>query len=237
MLILGIDSSSAACSVAITNGTGVLCAARRKMTRGHAAALAPMISEVLNDQKLSARALDAVAVSTGPGSFTGLRIALAAAKGLALAADRPLIGISCFDAVARQARDAGASLEFDMLLLTLASKRQEVFVQALDPEGKEIIPGQALTPLEIEGRVAAVLHDGARILISGDAAEIVVPFFAGPNAQGRVRIEVGAADPTDAAAVASLAFERLSRGYCHENSYTTGLAPLYMRPPATTATS
>ena len=234
MLILGIDCSSAACSAAIVRDGNTVCADMLTMTRGHAAALLPMVAAVLKNAKVSVRKLDAIAVSTGPGSFTGLRIAMAAAKGLALAADRPLIGISCFDAVAQRARTAAGSGSFDLLLLALASKREEVFIQARDGAGSVLFQAQALTPALIGDRLGAMFKDGGIVYVSGDAAELVVPALQEPAARSRARVEIGPAEPPDARDVAALALDKMALGQAATSAYTPGLTPLYLRPPATT---
>lgn len=232
MLILALDCSSAACSVAITRGEIVVGRELSLMARGHAAALPPMISRVMTDSGHTARDMDAFAVSVGPGSFTGLRVAMAAAKGLAITANRPLVGVSCFDAVARRALDEKGSDTFDVLLLTLASKREEVFVQARDGDGREIIAAQVLAPNEIDQRIGAALDDDARLCVAGDASEIVAEVLRAPDAHCRAQVLVGSAMPPDAADIALLAHEISSRDPDASGSYTAGLVPVYLRPPA-----
>src|SRR5690349_183976 len=100
VIILALDTAGSACSVAIARGEQLLAADRREMRHGHAEALMPMVDAAMREARLTARELDAVAVSTGPGGFTGIRIGLAAAHGIALAAGARLIGISSFAAVA-----------------------------------------------------------------------------------------------------------------------------------------
>ncbi|MDA0342287.1 MAG: tRNA (adenosine(37)-N6)-threonylcarbamoyltransferase complex dimerization subunit type 1 TsaB [Proteobacteria bacterium] len=179
--------------------------------------------------------MDAFAVSIGPGSFTGLRVAMAAAKGLAVATNRPLIGVSCFDAVARRAIDERGDQPFDVLLLTLASKREEIFVQATDSGGVEIISGDVLAPIEIASRINAVLRDNASLYISGDAMEKVVEVVGDPNTERRFQIHLGSACPPDASDVALHAEYLMSRDQARAHSYSAGLTPLYLRPPATKA--
>src|SRR5688500_40303 len=96
--ILGIETSASVCAAALWRDGAGIAAERAAMARGHAEALMPMIERVMQGTEYAA--LDAVAVTAGPGAFTGLRIGLAAARGLALAARIPAIGVSAFAAVA-----------------------------------------------------------------------------------------------------------------------------------------
>jgi tRNA threonylcarbamoyladenosine biosynthesis protein TsaB len=237
MLTLAIDCSSASCSVAVTRDMIFEAGENARMERGHAAALPPMIARALAAAGQTARDLDSIAVSTGPGSFTGLRIGIAAAKGLALALDRPLIGISCFDSVARSAirsiGDSGSA--FDILIVALASKREEVFIQGRDNQGVEIIPGQVLTPKEFAEAFGASIGDDARIHIAGEAARILGDALQRPNSRCRAAIDFGPERPPDATDIAILAQETLLRHPRTPICYETGLSPIYMRPPATKA--
>ncbi|MBY8976674.1 tRNA (adenosine(37)-N6)-threonylcarbamoyltransferase complex dimerization subunit type 1 TsaB [Rhodobacteraceae bacterium NNCM2] len=95
-MILAIDTSTSQCAVALADGDAVETR-QREMTRGHAEALFPMIDELVGGRF---DALTRIAVCTGPGSFTGIRIGVAAARGLALGCGIPCIGISRFEALA-----------------------------------------------------------------------------------------------------------------------------------------
>src|ERR1700733_4739814 len=91
-LVLAFDTAASACSVAVGRGQTMLARERRDMRHGHAEALLPMIDRVMAAAGLGPRDIDAVAVSVGPGGFTGIRAGLAAAQGLAMATHARLIG-------------------------------------------------------------------------------------------------------------------------------------------------
>jgi len=93
MIILGLDTTGAYCSVALVDMAKVLAYKSENIGRGHAERLAPMVAEVLAEAGLTAKDVDKLAVCTGPGSFTGLRVALAFAKGFALPRKLPVVGI------------------------------------------------------------------------------------------------------------------------------------------------
>lgn len=128
MKILGIDTAMAACSVAlidIANG-GTLASEYEPMERGHAEALAPMVDRVMRQAALPYSAIDRIAVTVGPGTFTGVRIGLAMARGLGLALDVPVIGIDTLTAIA--ANDASGSA----LLVTADARNGEVYAASFD---------------------------------------------------------------------------------------------------------
>ncbi|MFS1523377.1 tRNA (adenosine(37)-N6)-threonylcarbamoyltransferase complex dimerization subunit type 1 TsaB [Microbulbifer sp. 2304DJ12-6] len=103
MKILALDTTSGACSVACYSN-GQIAARFVQAERGHTQRLLPMVDEVLVDAGIALSDLDAVAVSRGPGSFTGLRIAISCAQGLAFSADLPVVPVSSLSALALGAR-------------------------------------------------------------------------------------------------------------------------------------
>ncbi len=100
MRVLAIDTCLAACSVAVLDGERPVVSTSEPMDRGHQERLAPLAQEVMARAGLAFAELDRIAVTLGPGSFTGLRVGLAFAKGLGLALDRPVIGLGCLEVLA-----------------------------------------------------------------------------------------------------------------------------------------
>ncbi|MGY4233116.1 tRNA threonylcarbamoyladenosine biosynthesis protein TsaB [Bradyrhizobium sp. USDA 4449] len=102
MLILAIDTALEACAAAVldTDAGELLAREQSLMKRGHAEALMPMIARVMQSADLTFTSLDRIAVTVGPGSFTGLRVGISAARGLALAAKRPAVGLTTLSAFA-----------------------------------------------------------------------------------------------------------------------------------------
>ncbi len=185
------------------------------MERGQTEALMPMIKAVLDEAALGTAILDLIAVTIGPGGFTGVRTGLAAARGLALASGVPLIGITSFAAVAEAAQgEAGGR----PLVVALESKREELFLQRFDPAGTgepALVPPSAWH---------AFVPPGAFIL-AGDGASRLA------KALGRADAEIAtAAGPVDAAHVARLGGAGWSRG-----TRPPPPSPLYLRAPDTTA--
>src|SRR5436309_3675421 len=102
MLILAIDTALDACAAAVldTSAGGVIALESQAMKRGHAEALMPLIARVMKASGVAFTALDRIAATTGPGSFTGLRVGLSAARGIALAAGKPVVGVTTLTAFA-----------------------------------------------------------------------------------------------------------------------------------------
>ena len=161
--ILALDASAAACSVAIRADGRSLAWRDAPMARGHAETLMPLVMAVMAEAGLAFDALGKIAVGVGPGSFTGIRIALAAARGIALAADRPVIGIDSFNAIA--AAIAPTALAGRSLLVVVDSKRAELFGQYFDADHRPL--GQALVLLP---EAMLQYRPAGPLLIAGEAA-------------------------------------------------------------------
>ena len=107
MIVLGLDTCLAACSAAVADGERLIARVSAPMARGHQERLAPMVRDLMGEAGIAFSDLDRIGVTVGPGSFTGLRVGLAFAKGLALALHRPCIGIGTLAALAASAEAPG----------------------------------------------------------------------------------------------------------------------------------
>ncbi|HEY1505236.1 MAG TPA: tRNA (adenosine(37)-N6)-threonylcarbamoyltransferase complex dimerization subunit type 1 TsaB [Stellaceae bacterium] len=211
MKVLAFDCSGASCSAAVLIDDRPAVQRFAAMERGHAEALLPMIETILREAALTPASLDLLAVTIGPGSFTGLRIGLAAARGLALARTLPAIGITSFDAVKVD------NPAVQPLIIALESKRAELFLQRRDRAD----PGlPALVP---PGEWAAILPPGPCSL-AGDGA----PRLAAGLGRSDIAVLPGHGRP-DPVALARLGAARWQAGD------RTPLVPLYLRAPDTTA--
>lgn len=103
MLTLGLDTTGAHCTAALVSESEFLGQKSEDIGRGHAERLAPMVDELLTEEGVSPKDIGRIAVCTGPGSFTGLRVAIAFAKGFALPRSTPVIGLSALRVLAAQA--------------------------------------------------------------------------------------------------------------------------------------
>lgn len=149
------------------------------MDRGHAEALMPMIEEAMEDAGVSPSQVDLLAVTTGPGGFTGVRIGLAAARGLALALDRPLIGLSVFDVLLHQmTRDIKAEQRASrQILCVIDTKRQDVFLQRFDHNLQPVNHATVADCEQVIGILAAgsggVSQLAERYILLGDGCEVI----------------------------------------------------------------
>lgn len=168
MRILSLDSAAGGCAVCVWQDGVVLALAEEKMERGQDARLVPLVQETMDRAGADFASLDRIAVTRGPGSFTGLRIGLATARGLGLAAEKPVIGMDRF-AVHR------AQQEYSPLLVVLESRRLELYVRFY-PVDAPAHEAQMLTPQEIAAFLAA--HPDARV--AGDA-DVLLDGAADPS--------------------------------------------------------
>ncbi len=167
MRVLAIDTALEACSAAVLDTGQPTQSAHESlpMLRGHAEALLPLIARVMESVGLDFAALDRIAVTTGPGSFTGLRVGIAAARGIALAAGKPAIGLTTLAAFAAPLIAADDSLP---VVVAIDARHDHVYLQVFGPGGRAIVTPR-LCPLREALRVAAT---GAPRLV-GTAAELL----------------------------------------------------------------
>lgn len=138
MRVLAIDTALEACSAAVLDTEQGAIVARESlpMVRGHAEALMPLIARVLDRAGLEFAALDRIAVTIGPGSFTGLRVGIAAARGLALAAGKPALGLTTLAAYAAPLIAADDTLP---VVAAIDARHDHVYLQVFGPGGRTIV--------------------------------------------------------------------------------------------------
>jgi tRNA threonylcarbamoyladenosine biosynthesis protein TsaB len=212
-LTLAFDCSTQSCSAAVLADDTVLAWRCAAMERGQSEALMPMIVETLADADVGWGDLGLLAVTVGPGTFTGIRIGLAAARGIALAGGLPIAGVGTLEALAWGVPDG--ERRGRTLLVSVDSKRVDLFCQAFGPDLAALgAPFAAPAPRALDGLPGPVL-------LAGGAAHLVAK--AHPQA-----ILADAATLPDARAVARLATARFAAGRA------LAAQPLYLRPPDVT---
>ena len=222
-LTLGFDTSADACAVAVLREGQLLAADRRTMSRGHAEALVPMVLGVFAQASESLADCDRIGVTVGPGSFTGVRTGLAAARGFAAATGARAIGVSSLQAVARGAFRAAAAPAPERVLCILDTRRSDFFAQAFD---RDLVPEALPAVLDAEG--VRRLLTGDELLAGNAVARFADGFGAGADGW---RIAPGCEAPgaEDVARIADLACDAAERA--GEKGMEHSLSPLYLRPP------
>ncbi len=173
--ILSIETSTSICSVAIHEQGELLALAEIKEPGAHAEKLLLLVDELFEKSGLSFGDLDAVAVSQGPGSYTGLRIGVSTAKGIAYALEIPLIGINTLQAMAASQSVAPG----DYVVAVLDARRKEVYTQTFGDSLQELSSIEAVV-LE-EGVFGSILEKG-RVYFVGDGVEKVKEEVKSANA-------------------------------------------------------
>jgi tRNA threonylcarbamoyladenosine biosynthesis protein TsaB len=211
MHLLAVDTALGACSCAVLADARILAHRFEAMDRGHAERLAPMVDDTMREAGLGFGDLDRLAVTTGPGTFTGQRVGLAFARGLRVALKIPLIGITTLEAMATAAI-AETAAEFGAAIHD--AKRNEVYFAVLRGD-VTLIPASIAT---FEEALVAISNatQHAKLAFSGTAAEAAASKYRGEALLTAIR-------QPDALWVARIARTRPA---------TPGAPnPLYLRPP------
>jgi tRNA threonylcarbamoyladenosine biosynthesis protein TsaB len=176
MLVLAIDTALAACSAAVLDTErGIIASESQPMTRGHAEALVPMLERVMGEAGMALTEIDRVAVTTGPGSFTGLRVGIAAARGIALAAGKPAVGLTTLSAFA--APHIAADDRFPVVA-AIDARHAHVYLQIFSPGGRTFTAPRLATLRE-----AAQAAAEAPACIVGSAAQTVAAALSAADAK------------------------------------------------------
>lgn len=192
MIVLAIDTAGTACNVAIYDAARdtTLGFAGADIGRGHAERLMGFIDEALSVAGVEMDEVDRIAVTIGPGSFTGIRVGVATARGLGLALGRSVVGVSVLQALAKSALAAAPG---HPVLIVTDAKREEVYLQRFDAAGEPVADAEALDVVSarsafhsfggtISGSGARLLREDAAVeanqteasQTSGDTADIAV---------------------------------------------------------------
>lgn len=167
MRVLSFETAAGGCSACLWQDGAVLARAGGAMVHGQAEALVPLLQEVLASARLDWADLDRIAVTTGPGSFTGLRVGLATARGLAVATGLPVVGVTTLEAFAHALPDAvraGAGT----VLAAVDTRRDDVYVQAFAAADlRPLSDPLALDAADIAGWLEKIAAPGP-VVVCGD---------------------------------------------------------------------
>jgi tRNA threonylcarbamoyladenosine biosynthesis protein TsaB len=219
MITLALDTSTRTGGCAVLRGNDVLAEVPGDASRTHAERLPGDLMVVLERARLALPDVDVFAVATGPGSFTGLRVGIATMQGLALAANRPLVGVSVLDALAQVAGGAGEGTP--CVATWVNAWRGEVF-GALYEAAREVEPASVELPESILAR-----RRGTRTVFIGDGAaahrEVILHVMGGQGLLAPVL------EPLLAGIIGRLACVEIAAG---RRPGPADIEPLYVRRPA-----
>ncbi len=209
MAILAIDTAAGQCAAGLLLPDGKNLSRIQPGLRGQSELLLPMIENLLQEAQIDYTQLTAVAVTTGPGSFTGLRVGLAVAQGLALALAIPAVGVTSFEAFA-------AANQSDLpAMVLIESRRSEIYWAVVDAAGAS--PGSCDMPEAIAAQIPA-----QPFVLLGDATHCLEAFL-GHRSDILIRPAPNGPDPL---AIAKLAQTKLADG-----NLIAAPLPVYIRPP------
>jgi len=168
MRVLALDTALDACAAAVldTERRDLLASETQPMSRGHAEALMPMVARVMDAARLEFSDIDRIAVTIGPGSFTGVRVGIAAARGIALAARKPAIGLTTLAAFTAPHVATGFA---GTVVPVIDARHGQVYMQVFGPGGRAVIAPRLAAVREAVEQA----RSRAPALITGSAADLV----------------------------------------------------------------
>lgn len=219
-MLLAIETATDVCSTALLDEGAVVAVAEVLRARSHAGTLAVLIEGLLAREGIRARDLDVVAVSAGPGSYTGLRIGVSTAKGLCFASGAALVGVPSLEALAASVADVPA--QGDLILTAVPSRRREVYAAAFRREQHALAPVAEAAALTVD-RIAGWLPRTPRpCWIVGEAGPEIAD-LVGPNH----RLLDPSLHRASAVTVARLGWRRWQAGTAED---LAAFEPLYLKP-------
>lgn len=172
MKILALESSAKAASCALVADGIPLASAWQATGLTHSRTLLPMVQDMLNNSELSLHDVDAIAVAVGPGSFTGLRIGLAAVKGLAWAADKPCVGVSTLEGMARPLSHING-----IIVCAMDARRQQIYNAVFLADGGELTRLREDRAISLEEAAADLGGFDGPLTIVGDGAQLTYDYL------------------------------------------------------------
>ena len=222
MNLLAFDTACDACSVAVWRDGVIVAQSAKAMVRGQSEELVTMIDRIMGQADQSFAALTAIAVTVGPGAFTGLRIGLATARALALAADRPAIGVTTVEAIAAAAAAENGDRSRGVVV-AIDTKRGDLYLQSFMPDASILGFSPWHEAAVLAPAAALALLPPGPLLLAGDGARQLLEAMSGSS----LRATLAEAKVPDAASVAAVAARRYA-----STASQPPLRPLYLRPPA-----
>jgi tRNA threonylcarbamoyladenosine biosynthesis protein TsaB len=216
--ILSFDTSAAHCAAALLWGDSILAQRHEPMAKGQAERLMPLIEAVLAEGGQPLDGIDAIAVGVGPGNFTGIRIGVSAARGLALALNVPAIGVTGFEAM----RGASAMNGHARQLVSLPGPRDGYYLQPFQG-GQTMGPAHAAPNLDGVDWTAMGVTGATEII--GHNADLISGFLSGAPEERHGHVTSTLPTTELAATIGRIALAKLTRGAAIARP-----TPVYVRP-------
>ena len=172
MKILALETSAKAVSAAVTENGKVLCSGYQDTGLTHSRTLMPIVEHILQNAGLTMADMDAVAVAAGPGSFTGIRIGVAAAKGLAFGADKPAVGVSTLAAMARN-----VAFTDGLIICAMDARRQQIYNALFEAKNGTLTRLTADRAISLEDLEAELREDPRPKTVVGDGARLTYEYL------------------------------------------------------------
>jgi tRNA threonylcarbamoyladenosine biosynthesis protein TsaB len=199
MRVLAIDTALAACSAAVLDSekNEVIASESQEMTRGHAEVLIPLVARVMDQAKLDFSKIDRIAVTVGPGSFTGLRVGISAARAISLATGKPAFGLTTLAAFAAPHIAADDAVP---VTAVIDARHEHVYMQVFGRGGRTLMPPRIASIPEAARSAAVsqtrVVGSAAKLLAaawpSGEPAPKLIEERAAPDVSWVARLGVTA---------------------------------------------
>jgi tRNA threonylcarbamoyladenosine biosynthesis protein TsaB len=174
-MILAVDTALGACSAALVADGETLAHEHLPMVRGHAEALAPMVGALMRGAGVSFAALDRIAVTTGPGTFTGQRVGLAFARALGLGLKRPVIGVTTLDAMAQEALEKRSDIATAFAVAD--AKRGEIYLGGRSTSRGSLMAPELILLEASAKRIVGLAPGRGPVLLAGTAVDSVGPML------------------------------------------------------------
>lgn len=214
-LILNIDTATSVCSIALAKEGQILGIKENTEGLNHSVLLGTFIDELLKEFNMEVKQLDAIAVSMGPGSYTGLRIGVSMAKGLCYGGQKPLIAVNTLQALARSVSDK--LKEEAWYCPMIDARRMEVYTAFFDRVNRPMIDTKA--EIITQDSFAAILS-GHKVYFFGNGSHKTQTLITSPNAHFLDNIE------SSAAYMAEIAEEKFRKGHFEDVAY---FEPFYLK--------
>lgn len=219
MKILGMDTSSRACSVAVVEDDCLICEFVINNKKTHSQKLMPMIETMLNMSDLSIEDMDAIAVSVGPGSFTGLRISMATAKAISHVNNIPILAVNALESLA-----GNMDICDKKIYPILDAQRTQVYTAKYEYKNDELVELEGMDVKEIDDLIEIIKNSGEECIVLGEA---VSKYEDKLSEVENIHIPAVSHNVTKAASVCAVALAKYKRGEGVHSCYDVN--PIYIR--------